>query len=238
MTQRTEQEPAFILHRRPFQETSFLLDILTLSQGRLSLVARGASRPKNPWKAQLQPFQPLLLSWIGRTDLKTLTDAELRSAPPLAGQDRLYCGLYLNELIQRLLPQHEPVPELFAAYLDALETLRGGDNLEPGLRLFEQALVATLGYGFRWDWATDTDTAVQTGQVYGFDPQQGVIAHPGPGALLTGLAGEALLAITAGDVGDPARNLAKRVMRCLIDYLLQGQPLQSRRLFQRAGSAT
>lgn len=232
MSRSVDNEAAFILHRRPYRETSLLLDVFTLNQGRVGLVARGASRPKNPWKAQLQPFQPLLLSWLGRGDLKTLTDAESRPAPPLTGQNRLYCGFYLNELVQKLLPEHEPVPELFAAYLDALQRLRSGDDIEAGLRDFEQQLVTTLGYGFKWDWATDLNQAVQPDQDYAFDPQQGVVASPGAGALLRHLPGQTLLAVAAGERDSPAaRRLAKQTMRRLIDFLLQGRPVQSRRLF-------
>lgn len=238
MTGRTENEPAFVLHRRPFQETGLLLEILTLNQGRISLVARGATRPKSPWKAQLQPFQPLLLGWVGRSDLKTLTDAELRHAPALGGQDRLFCGFYLNELVQRLLPQHEPVPELFAAYLDALGRLREAADVEPGLRQFEHALITALGHGFQWDWATDVEAEVDRNRVYAYDPQQGIVAHAEQGVLLTGLPGTTLLALGAGQWTGPERILAKRVMRCLIDYLLQGKPLQSRRLFRGSGSAS
>jgi DNA repair protein RecO (recombination protein O) len=201
----------------------------------VGLVARGATRPKNPWKAQLQPFQPLVLSWQGRSDLKTLTDAELRPAPPLTGQSRLYCGFYLNELVQRLVPEHEPVPELFAAYLTALHVLQGGDDIEQGLRDFEQQLVTTLGYGFKWDWATDLDAAVLPDHDYAFDPQQGITAAPGTGTLMRGLPGGTLVALGAGRMDSPeARRLAKQVMRRLIDFLLQGRPLQSRRLFTDA----
>lgn len=233
MSRGFDGEAAFILHRRPYRETSLLLDVFTLSQGRISLVARGASRPRNPWKAQLQPFQPLLLSWQGRSDLKTLTDAESRPAPPLAGQDRLYCGFYLNELVQKLVPEQEPVPELFSAYLDALQLLREeGRDLEWGLRDFEQQLAATLGYGFRWDWATDVDADVLPDRNYAFDPQQAVVAVPGPGALLHNLSGQTLLALAAGERGNAeVRRLAKRIMRRLIDFLLQGRALQSRRFF-------
>lgn len=232
MSRAVENEAAYILHRRPYRETSLLLEVFSLNHGRTGLVARGATRPKNPWKAQLQPFQPLLLSWQGRGDLKTLTDAESRPAAPLTGQNQLFCGFYLNELIQRLVPEREPVPELFAAYLEALQMLGAGDDIEPALRGFEQQLVATLGYGFKWDWATDLDQDVEPGRQYAFDPQQGIVAVPGPGALLRNLPGATLLALAAGETASPdARRLAKRAMRRLIDFLMQGRPLQSRRLF-------
>ena len=233
MSLRVENEPAFVLHRRPYRETSLLLDLFTLNEGRVALVAKGAHRPKNPWKAQLQPFQPLLVNWQGRGELKTLTDANTRPAPTLSGQNRLYCGFYLNELVQRLVPEQEPVPELFAAYLEALNLLQSGAeaDIEQGLRVFELQLVTTLGYGFRWDWATDLDSEVQHEHDYGFDPQQGIVAAATEGTLLRHLPGETLRALGGGDTSHESRRLAKQVMRRLIDFLLQGRPLQSRRLF-------
>lgn len=232
MSQRIENEPAFILHRRPYRETSLLLDAFSLNHGRLGLVARGATRANNPWKAQLQPFQPLMLAWQGRSELKTLTDADVRPAPPLGGQNRLYCGFYLNELVQRLVPEQEPVPELFGAYLEGLRVLREESDIELGLRRFEQQLVTTLGYGFKWDWATDIDAQVLPERDYAFDPQQGIVSTQGPGSLMHHLPGGVLLALAAGETVDPdARRLSKHAMRRLIDFLLQGRPLQSRRLF-------
>ena len=235
MSQRIDREPAFVLHRRPYRETSLLIDIFSLNYGRLGLVARGATRPNNSWKAQLQPFQPLVLAWQGRGDLKTLTDAESRPAPVLKGQSRYYCGFYLNELVQRLVPEYEPVPELFSAYLEAMGVLQQNVDIEPGLRQFEQQLVTTLGYGFRWDWATDLDAQVLPDHDYAFDPQQGIIASPGPDTVMRSLSGRTLLALAHGPADSPeSRRVSKQIMRRLIDYLLQGRPLQSRRLFADA----
>ena len=100
-----QQEPAYVIHRRPWRETSLMVDLFTLNHGRMSVIAKGASSSKSPLKAQLQPFQPLLLGWVGRGDLKTLTQADVRDGPALRRTVSLYSGLYLNELIQRILPQ-------------------------------------------------------------------------------------------------------------------------------------
>jgi len=228
---RVQDEPAFVLHRRPYRETSALIDVFTLNYGRLTLVARGASGPRNPWKGALQPFRALLLGWQGRTDLKNLTDVTPRPSPPLpAAQRRLYCGFYLNELIERLLPSHDPYPELFAGYARVLSELAVCSDEEVPLRQFELHLVSALGYGFSWD--STQQGPVAPGRLYGFDPDQGVVSDPGPGSRLAGLPGELLLAVAADRWDDPrARQLAKRVMRVLIDHLLNGRPLHSRRLF-------
>ncbi|MBW4935791.1 DNA repair protein RecO [Marinobacter sp. F4206] len=227
-----QQEPAYVIHRRPWRETSLMVDVFALNRGRMTVIARGANSAKSPLKAQLQPFQPLMLDWTGRGDLKTLTHVEVRSAPSLHRTASLYSGLYLNELLQRILPAADPHPTLFAAYIDALAELAEANDVEPVLRRFERAFAAALGFDFAWDLATDTGQTVEPAQSYCYDPEQGIVASPGPGVRLQNLSGEVLLALAAGDLeSDLSRRMAKRVMRVLTDFLLQGRPLHSRSLF-------
>ena len=144
-----QQAPAYVIHRRPWRETALLVDLFTLNHGRISLVARGANSAKSPLKAQLQPFQPLLVDWTGRSDLKTLVQLEVRSAPLLRQTLSLYSGLYINELLQRVLPVADPYPTLFASYIDTLQALTGlagRGELEPLLRRFEREFCSALGY--------------------------------------------------------------------------------------------
>lgn len=226
------QEPAYVLHRRPWRETSLMVDVFSLNHGRITLIARGANSAKSPLKAQLQPFHPLVLDWVGRGDLKTLTQADVRTGPTLSKTVSLYSGLYLNELLQRTLPAADPHPTLFAAYIDALRQLSDVPDIEPVLRRFEGAFAAALGYDFAWDVATDTGQSVEPLQKYCYDPEQGIVSGMSPGVRLQGLPGEALLAIARDDLqSESCRRVAKRVMRVLVDYLLQGRPLNSRSLF-------
>lgn len=227
-----EQEPAYVIHRRPWRETSLMVDVFTLNRGRMAVIARGANSAKSPLKAQLQPFQPLMLDWVGRGDLKTLTQVDVRSGPSLHRTASLYSGLYLNELLHRVLPAADPHPTLFAAYIDAIAELAVVTDVEPVLRRFERAFAAALGFDFAWDLATDSGQSVEPDRQYGYDPEQGIVATPGSGARLQDLSGEVLLALAAGDLSsEPCRRTAKRVMRVLTDYLLQGRPLHSRSLF-------
>ncbi|TNE83594.1 MAG: DNA repair protein RecO, partial [Gammaproteobacteria bacterium] len=232
MTGPVQQEPAYVLHRRPYRETSLLVDLFTLNHGRMTVVARGANTAKSALKAQLQPFQPLLLDWQGRGDLKNLTQAEARHGPVIARTVAMYSGLYINELLQKLLPPADPHPDLFATYIDTLCQLADSKDVEPVLRRFEQAFAHAMGLGFDWDHVTDTGAAVTSGRSYYYDPEQGVLCHPPQSRHLSGLEGDTLLAIAAGDLeSDPCRRLAKRVMRMLVDFLMQGRPLHSRSLF-------
>lgn len=237
-----QQEPAYVIHRRPWRETALLVDLFTLNHGRMSLVARGANSAKSPLKAQLQPFQPLLVDWTGRSDLKTLVQLEVRSAPLLKQTQALYSGLYINELLQRVLPVADPHPVLFSSYIDTLQSLTGledRNDLEPVLRRFEREFCAAMGYDFAWDQATDTGRPVTREAVYGYDPARGIVSAASVDARLTRLPGEVLMALAAGDyTSEASRRIAKRVMRVLVDYLLQGKPLHSRNLFSQTVSSS
>lgn len=232
MRREAQQEPAYVIHRRPWRETSLMVDLFTLNHGRMSVIARGASGSKSPLKAQLQPFQPLMLGWVGRGDLKTLTQIDVRDGPALHRTLSLYSGLYLNELIQRVLPQADPHQTLFAAYIEALALLAQTSDVEPVLRKFEQAFAAALGFDFSWGLATDTGQPVHATQSYCYDPEQGIVAAASVGVRLQNLPGETLLALAGGDYESiESRRISKRVMRVLTDHLLQGRPLNSRSLF-------
>ncbi|MDC0662633.1 DNA repair protein RecO [Marinobacter sp. SS21] len=227
-------EPAYVLHRRPYRDSSLLVDLFSLNGGRLTVVARGANSPKSPLKAQLQPFQPLLVDWQGRNELKTLLRAEVRSAPAIKGTLQLYSGLYLNELLQRILPSGDPYPELFAAYIDVLNALASSVDVEPLLRRFERTFAQVLGVGFEWDQANDAGVPVESQRRYGYDPEQGIVRGASETVRLRELSGQTLLRLAAGDYQSPdCRQMAKRVMRVLIDHLLQGRPLHSRALFRK-----
>jgi DNA repair protein RecO (recombination protein O) len=232
MRGQVQQEPAYVLHRRPWRETSLMVDVFALNAGRVTVIARGANSAKSPLKAQLQPFQPLLLDWTGRSDLKTLTQTDVRPGPALSGTLALYSGLYINELLQRTLPMADPNPNLFAAYIDLLGELSRAPDVEPVLRRFEKTFAGELGYSFAWDQTTDTGEPVATDRQYYYDPEQGILAHSCQTARLQGLSGQTLKALAAGDLESPdCRRVAKRVTRVLVDFLLQGRELNSRRLF-------
>jgi DNA repair protein RecO (recombination protein O) len=144
---RVNLEPAFILHAWPWRETSLLLDVLSCQHGRLALVARGARRPRSELRGVLLPMQPLRLSWFGSGDVRTLHAAEWEGGLPQPGGRSLLCGLYLNELLQRLLPRDDPHPELFHGYFKAMTQLAQGQDMV-ALRGFEWLLLQQLGYGF------------------------------------------------------------------------------------------
>ena len=147
--QRVEFLAGFVLHSRPLRETNLLVDVFTPDFGVSRLVARGARSAKSKIRPLAQPFRPLLVSWSGRHELKTLTGLEEQGRGyPLAGLE-LACAYYLNELLLRLLPMEAPCATVFAQYAQSLITLDEIDDdtqqLESALRLFELELLDSLG---------------------------------------------------------------------------------------------
>ena len=138
-------QPAFILQQRKFKETSLILDVLTRDFGRVSLLAKGVRKAKSKTAGLLQPFIPLAVSYLGKTELKTLTHVEI--IPPFIQLQglALYCGFYVNELVGCFLHQYDPHPEVFAYYGECLSSLSDSSKIEAALRIFELDLNGCCG---------------------------------------------------------------------------------------------
>src|SRR5215467_1201978 len=120
LRERHDEESAFVLHTYPYRETSLIVEAFTATYGRVAMVARGAKRPRSELRGLLNAFQPLLVSWAGTGELKTLIAAEWRGGMPLPTGAALLCGFYLNELLLKLLPREDPHPKLWTDYENAL----------------------------------------------------------------------------------------------------------------------
>ncbi len=226
MSERIDGDPAFVLHTRPWRETSLIVDILSRHHGRLSLVARGARRAGASIKARLIPFQPLTLSWFGKAQLRTLHAAEWQGGGLMLRGHALMCGFYLNELLLRLLPESDAHELLFDHYARALDDLNLCAELEPVLRRFELDLLSELGYAQPLGRLADGGELDPDAR-YGYEIEKGVIP-PGRGPLY---GGQTLLALAAGDFSLPT-TLAegKILMRALIAHYLGDKPLATRQL--------
>lgn len=230
-------EPAWLLHRYPYRDSSLLLDVFSRSHGRLGLVARGARAAKSRWRGQLQGFMPLALSWSQRGELGTLTGLESRGVKvPVAGR-LLGSACYLNELIMRLVTRHDPHPGLFAAYEQSLQRLAG--NEEPALRCFEKCLLQELGYGLLLDREADSGLPVRADGVYEYRLEGGPVRcdnEPGQGLVLRG---SSLLALAADRLEDPlACREVKPLMRAALALYLGGRPLRSREVMRQLAVLT
>jgi len=229
---RVELEAAYILHARPYRETSQLLEVLGRQHGRLGLVARGARGPKARWRPLLQPFRPLHLSWSGRGTLCTLRNAEPAAPPALLQGRRLLSAFYLNELLLGFTTRGDPHPELFAHYTAALTGLAGADDAEVPLRRFELALLNETGYGLDAKRDGLHGAPIDPGQRYSYQPERGAVPVDRDGGERVVLTGASLQAIAAGSFrGAEDLRLAKRLLRQLLDHHLGHRPLQTRRVF-------
>ena len=230
---RVDQQPAMVLHSYPWRETSLIVEAFTRDHGRMALVARGAKRPTSQFRGLLAPFAPLLLSWSGRNEIKSLVRAEwCGGMAPLRGE-ALLAGFYLNELLVRLLARADAHEVLFARYVEALATLAARQNGRDGvLRAFELELLRETGHAPAFDHSAD-GAPLEPDAFYRVDAEHGLVrvAEPDPGEDIACLRGSSALAMARSDFSSPVvANHSKLVLRHLIRYHLNGQPLNTRRI--------
>jgi DNA repair protein RecO (recombination protein O) len=240
MMRHVQNEPAWLLHHRPYQDSSRIIEILSREHGRLSLVARGSRSGKSRLKGILRPFLPLQLSWVSRSDLGTLTGAEVRGAPLSLHGEALLSGYYANELLLHLLHRHDPQPEIFNTYESTIENLSGGLDVPVKLREFELELLRLLGYALNLDHDTDTQAPLTSARYYVYRPEQGPAATSDASGPMT-FSGSELIAIRDRDFSRPETlRSAGRLLRDVIAFHLDGRELKSRRVFRdmRRGNAS
>lgn len=224
---RIQLTPGYILHHRPYRDTSRIFEVVTRDHGRLSLFARGVRGPKAKLASILQPFQMLLFSWTGRGEAAQLTGAESAQASPPLPPSCLMAAFYLNELLMKLTTRHDPLPSLFDTYHTALEGLRQGARLEPELRMFEKRLLEALGYGLDLGAEARTGKRIEPGEYYHFRPEQGLVATVADAA--GALAGHSLIGLANEHLsGERELDDAKRLLQAALAQCLEGRPLATR----------
>lgn len=151
MTSRASNDHAFVLHSLPYKETSLVVELFCREAGRLPVIAKGAKRPHSALRPVLVSFQPLLVRFSGKSEVKTLTHAEwLGGCVPPEGKS-LFAAYYLNELLMRGLQREDPHAPLFDLYATALQALAQGDDMNVTVRGFELSLLQHLGYGLDFE---------------------------------------------------------------------------------------
>ena len=249
---RVDLETAFVLHTRNFTDSRILVELFTSEHGRISVVARtGRNGGKNSGKkggrfGLLRSFQPLLVSWQGNSDLKSLVHTESDGSGIALKGNALYCGIYLNELLLRVVAVADPQPRLFQTYHNAIVQLERGEAMEPVLRGFELDLLTELGYGIPFDVDAESGEPIEADTDYVFAAASGFTAlssdslSTGPlGARPTSIAGarnifrgDRILAISRREFDDAlVRTAAKSLCRLALEPLLGSKPLKSRELF-------
>ncbi|CAM3144329.1 MULTISPECIES: DNA repair protein RecO [Vibrio] len=222
----------FVLHRRPYSESSLILDVFSEEFGRVTLMSKGARSKRSNLKGALQPFTPLLLKWSGKGSMKTLRQAEpISLGLPLTGIN-LYSAMYVNELIGRVLMAEVSMPALFHDYLHVLTELAQCENPEPALRRFELALLSAMGYGVDFLHCAGTGEPIDPEMTYRYREQKGFIASVRRDNLT--FVGNELIAISERRFTTKEQlKAAKRFTRIALKPYLGGKPLKSRELFMQ-----
>jgi DNA repair protein RecO (recombination protein O) len=241
-SRRVSLASGYVLHHRPWRETSRILEVLTREHGRLTLFARGVRGPKSRLASLLQPFAPLLLSWSGRGEAAQLTAAEPDASDPMLlaplPASCILSGFYLSELLLTLTVRHDPQPDLYLHYHRALSALKCGAPLERELRIFEKRLLETLGYGI--DLASAEGEGILAAKYYHYRPSDGLhnAEADSPGCI----SGATLLSLAQERLDQPGElEQARRLLRVALAACLEGRSLNTRKvarsLFQLRQSA-
>ena len=235
METRVLLQPAYVLHSQPFQNTSLLVDFFTIDYGRVRAVAKGARREKSKYRSLLQSFHPLLVSFSGRGEVKTVGTVEAGLGAIVLQGERLYSGMYVNEVLCRLLHNHEEHKALYKNYQDTLIALQGDGNMEVILRKFELSLLAALGYAINLDEDYLSHQPIDVDCYYRFTPDVGFelteqTEDDEQNARV--FRGKDLIALRDFDLKEKSTaTAAKRLLRLALGAHLGEKPLNSRTLF-------
>lgn len=230
MTERQEVllEQGFVLHRRPYRNTSQLLDCITPGHGRVALIAQASRRSQSRERALLQPFLPLRLSWIRRRELGRLTHAEPDSNAFTVVGDGLLAGFYANELILRLLPRDDANAAVFDCYAKLLAELARNVHVPRSLRVFELDLLSALGYALELNCDVTTGEPLQPERHYVFEIESGPRRVDGA-AGAQHYSGRDLIALGTRTLADrDSLRAAKRLLRIALNTYLGDRPLNTR----------
>lgn len=222
---------SFVLHRRPYRETSALVDIFTSEFGKISVVAKGIQRPKNSWRGLLQPFTPIQITFTGKRELKTLVHVESIEPPFKLIGERSYCGFYVNELLSRGLAKEESMKHLFDSYRQTLAALVG-EPIEPTLRQFEWSMLQELGFGIDFYHDCLSGEEIKQEKRYIFVPEQGFIPVLDGQSEKRSFSGEVLYNLRDGIWDKAALKMAKYLFRIGLKSVIGDKPLKSKELFR------
>jgi len=233
---RIQDQPAYILHHRAFRDTSQILDVITPEYGRLSLMSRGSRGAKSRLKSTLQAFTPLIIGWSGKGEMPTLTSAETQGVKALSLTGRsLPSAFYINELIIKLLYKHDANERVYYLYESILRLLADNNAIEPVLRSFEKQLLEELGFGLNLPVNAQTGEAILADEQYAYYLEHGPVnlSSVHDESYILKLPGKSLLDLDANTLNsEQSLKDAKRLMRVILNYYLEGKPIKSRELFR------
>ena len=226
-------EPAFVLHSRPYQETSLIIDFFTKSYGRLNAVAKGAKRPKSPLRSVLTPACKLVVSMTGKSELKNLSSVEIVDHFHLSDGISLNSIIYINELISKATEKEDPHENIFLEYEILLRNLndsKGSEQLEKSLRNFELNLLQEMGYGIDLTREAESNMRIDSDTRYRFDPDKGFSSINEDDSTQISFLGQDVLDFSQGQFEKKTtRDASKIIMRLALDYHLGNKTLNIRK---------
>jgi DNA repair protein RecO (recombination protein O) len=232
VSHRIQLQPAYVLHQRPYRDTSRIVDLFTRDYGRLTVFARGVRGSKQGLAAALQAFQPILVTCSGKGDAGHLSAAELVGEPRTLPSGRMLSGFYLNELLLKVLHLHDPQVEVFDLYSLTLHSLKSDADESLVLRLFEKRLLQTLGFGLSLQHEAESGLAIQPSACYRYVLELGPLPVAASANAAQGVySGATLLALANEVFTDAQQKIATRyLLRSALDHVLDGRRLQSREI--------
>ena len=226
-----EWQEAFILHQRPYGNTSVIAEVFTRNYGRVSVLARGAKNPKSKFFGYLTPFSKLKIMVSGRSDLKTLTHIERDNyhfSESLSTHS--FSLLYVNEIMMQILPQQAIAAELFNLYENLMEQIHQSFQLDHILRAFELELLSILGYGINLKTEANSNQPIRASLRYDFVPEFGFKQMDNGN-----FTGQDIIAISKDDYGSINKELFKHLTQTALSFSLNAQ-LRSKKIFKSIGS--
>ena len=236
MNSKVALQPAVVLHKRPYKETSFLVEFFTQDFGRIAVVAQGVRRPKSPLRETFLPFGILLITYSGKKDLKKLFDTEVYYRPKNVPNMSYACLIYINELIMSFLHKEDPHLNLFKSYVNFCKKIENQENqleIEKMLRNFELSLLQEIGYGIDLKRDAETGDYLKPDTFYELDSVQGFIPSKNVSQDNNNyFKGEDIISFAKNEFDTKnARKVAKLITRHAIDYRLDGKEIKSRKTF-------
>jgi DNA repair protein RecO (recombination protein O) len=229
---RVHLQPAFVLHHRPYRDTSRILELFTRDHGRVSVFARGTrgSRGKSAsLMSVLQPFNRVLVSWSGKGEAGQLTAAEFDGGFQPMPPAQLVNGYYLNELLLKLFARQDSHPEVFELYAATVDALKATDEPLRALRLFEKRLLESLGYGLSLHHEALTGEPLEADRLYHYRLEQGAVRalDVAEGSMV--FRGSSLISLGREELRSAqALSDARRLLSAAIERCLDGRELRTR----------
>ena len=225
----SDWDECFLLHQRPYGETSLIVDVFTKKNGKMSIIAKGAKKPKSKFFGYLTPFTKLKITYTGRSELKTLTNIDRDFSESTNSLSKTsYSLLYINELLIRLLPKDAVHEDLFLLYESFLLKIHSRKNIELTLRSFELDMLEMLGYGLDFENEIDKNQSIDVNKNYSFIPERGFRESRS-----SNFSGKDIINIRLRNLSEVSKKHLKHITQESIHFCLEGKNLSSREIFRR-----